>query len=264
MKYKAVVAIAIFCSLLSACDDGANFAPVTEVSTIDAIPRSGAHRVTSGETLYEIAWRYGLDYRTLAATNHINPPYTVKVGQVVYLRKSVSPRSGVAWTRSLRPGSAVIEAYKTRTQTARPGYSGAMERPAVKPKVIVDNREPDFSTSTWGWPAKGKVIRTYSGMNKGINIAGAIGDAVYASAPGKVVYCGDGLRGYGNLVIIKHNSQYLSAYAHNSAVFVKEGAWVKQGQIIAEIGKSGSSKSMLHFEIRRAGKPVDPMPLLKA
>src|SRR5258708_2958238 len=140
MNVKVVVAMAILCGLMAACDDGTNFAPVTEISTIDAIPSSGTQRVTSGETLYEITWPYGLDYRTVAAMNHINPPYTVQVGQVIYLRKNAPIRSpGVAWTRSLRPGSAVIEVDKTRTQTARPGYT----------KAIPDNREPEFSTSIW-------------------------------------------------------------------------------------------------------------------
>ena len=117
--------------------------------------------------------------------------------------------------------------------------------------------------TTWVWPVKGKVLNSFSAANKGLNITGYLGEPIYASASGKVVYSGNGLRRYGNLIIIKHNSVFLSAYAHNKDVFIKEGEWVKQGQKIAEMGKTGTNKVMLHFEIRRAGKPVNPISLLR-
>jgi murein DD-endopeptidase MepM/ murein hydrolase activator NlpD len=176
-----------FCVLLASCDNGNNFAPVTEISTIGPIPKTGVHQVMTDETGYEIAWRHGLDYR--------------------YVANKAGP------------------------------------------------------LSTWRWPAKGKIVTHFSASNKGINIAGQAGEPIYAAAAGKVVYSGNGLRGYGNLIILKHNNLYLSAYAHNSNVLVKEGDWVRRGQKIAEMGDTGSDKVMLHFEIRRAGKSVNPTSL---
>lgn len=110
----------------------------------------------------------------------------------------------------------------------------------------------------WQWPTKGKIIARYSNLNKGINIKGKAGQPIIAAAAGKVVYCGNGLRGYGNLIILKHNDLYLSAYAHNRAILVKEGQQVKKGQRIATMGNTGTNQTMLHFEIRKAGKPLDP------
>jgi lipoprotein NlpD len=129
--------------------------------------------------------------------------------------------------------------------------------PAAKP-------EPDGADSVdWAWPAAGKVVATFNGASsKGVDIAGRAGDPVYASAPGKVVYSGEGIPAYGKLVIIRHNGTYLSAYAHNSQILVKEGQTVAKGQKIAEVGSSGSESPRLHFEIRRLGKPVDPLQYL--
>ena len=219
--------------LLTACADSETYAPVTEISTIERIPRSGVHRVTADETLYEISWRYGLDYRTLAVRNRIRPPYTVQTGQLIALQRHLE---------------------------GRPSRRAAVPKSV---KTVVKQPEPNFSTARWIWPVQGKVLNTFSAFNKGINITGHAGEPIYASAAGKVVYCGAGLRGYGKLIIIKHNSLYLSAYAHNQTVFVKEGEWVKQGQKIAEMGKTGTNKVMLHFEIRRAGIPVNPETLLR-
>jgi len=132
---------------------------------------------------------------------------------------------------------------------------------AIKKSRHVTPSESLHPVSLWMWPVRGKIIDSYSAVNKGINIAGRQGEAIFAAASGKVVYSGHGLRGYGNLIIIKHNSLYLSAYAHCRLVLVKEGEWVKQGQKIAEMGSTGSNKTMLHFEIRRMGKPINPLSL---
>lgn len=215
--------VVLACVLLCACEGGENYAPVTELSTIEPIPRSGVHNVTSGETLYEVAWRYGLDYRDVVAQNKMQAPYAIHSGQSINLR-----------------GNEYVKPVKRTMEV-----------------------EPKFSTAKWIWPANGKVINYYSNRNKGLNISGRKGEPIYAAAAGKVVYAGNGLRGYGNLIILKHNSTYLSAYAHTKVVFVKEGAVVKQGQKIAEMGNSGTDVIMLHFEIRRAGRPVDPINLLK-
>ena len=130
--------------------------------------------------------------------------------------------------------------------------------PAAKPdaKAAPDANEPD--KVDWAWPASGRVLANFSDANKGIDVAGKVGEPVYASAAGRVVYSGAGLRGYGNLIIVKHNDSYLSAYAHNSKLFVKEGQSVSKGQKIAEVGSSDTDQPKLHFEIRRLGKPVDP------
>jgi len=114
----------------------------------------------------------------------------------------------------------------------------------------------------WLWPAKGKVVASFSSQNRGIDIVGQLGESVYASAAGRVVYCGNGLRGYGNLIIIKHYDQYMSTYARNQILFVSEGQRVRKGQKIAEMGFLSPNKSILHFEIRRNGQPVNPMTLL--
>jgi lipoprotein NlpD len=220
---------------LVGCDSGHTYAPVTEVHTIQSIPKKGSHRVVKGETLYEIAWRYGLDYRTVASHNQISAPYAIMPGQVLSL---------------------------TRPAVHAPSkLTSASPSLPIKQEAIEVEVHP--AGAKWLWPAKGHITRAFSSSNKGINIAGRLGQPIYAAAAGKVVYCGNGLRGYGNLIILKHNSVYLSAYAHNRTIYVREGDNVKQGQKIAEMGNTGSDKVMLHFEIRRAGKPVDPLSLYR-
>lgn len=224
--------------MLVACGDSQNYAPVTDISYVEPIPSSGVHRVARGETLYEIAWRYGMDYRYIARRNQTKSSDAVHSGQIIQLRGNVSAPSVIK-----QKTASVISQSKPD---------------------ISETKEPEYSTSEWKWPAKGKVIGSFTASHKGINIAGYEGEPVYATASGKVVYAGDGLRGYGNLIIIKHNSLYLSAYAHNKLAYVKEGKWVKKGQKIAEMGDTGTDKVMLHFEIRRAGKPVNPLTLLSS
>jgi lipoprotein NlpD len=202
---------------------------------LEPLPKTGIHRVTKGETLYEIAWRYGLDYRYLAQRNHIEAPFTIRTKQIIYL-------------------------------TGRDHRKAPVQSAAIVPTLIVQRkeREPNYSSSGWKWPAAGKIIASFSATNKGVNIANNAGAPIYAAAGGKVVYSGNGLRSYGNLIIIKHNSLYLSAYAHNRRIWVKPGDWVKKGQKIAEMGNTGSDKIMLHFEIRRAGKPINPLSLYQS
>ncbi|MFZ2315151.1 MAG: peptidoglycan DD-metalloendopeptidase family protein [Gammaproteobacteria bacterium] len=262
-------AISFFALMLLACGDSDNYAPVTEINTIDPIPRAGVHRTARQESVYEVAWRYGLDYRQLVASNHLKSPYILRKGQVISLgvantnsvvhaKVSVSPEN----TTFIPITPTVIAVTPTvipAPSTVIPAKAGIHLKPASEETSEIDSRFRG-NDSVWIWPAKGRVINYYSGFNKGINISGRLGEPIYAAAGGKVVYCGSGLRGYGNLIIIKHNQMYLSAYAYNRQLFVKEGQWVKQGQKIADMGEnSGSGKAMLHFEIRRAGKPIDPM-----
>jgi lipoprotein NlpD len=215
---------------LSACSTHDTYAPVTDLSRVEKVPAAGNYRVHKSDTLYSIAFRYGLDYRELAAWNHIKPPYTIQNNQLISLN-----------------------GHKTYAKPAPVSIQRAATQPITS--------EPHYTVAAWRWPARGKVIRGFSPSNKGINIAGVSGESIYATAAGKVVYSGDGLRGYGNLVIIKHNNLYLSAYAHCRKLLVQDGDWVKQGQKIAEMGKTGTDQTMLHFEIRRAGKPVNPLSL---
>lgn len=223
MRASKTLIILILTLILSACVDGETYAPVTDLSHIEEIPRTGIHKVVAGETLYEIAWRYGLDYRYLAERNNIHAPYTIFSGQLIQLQGRKA---------SIKPS------------------------PLIKVPVV---KEPNYSTKGWICPAQGQIIRAYSPSNRGINIAGKAGQPIYAAASGKVVYSGKGLRGYGNLIIIKHNTLYLSAYAHNRQILVRENDWVRKGQKIAEMGDTGADSVMLHFEIRRAGKPINPL-----
>lgn len=224
MKRKPWLGL-IFCLMLVSCGGEPNYAPVSDIHDFDVVPHAGMHTVQAGETLYEIAWRYGLDYRNLAKLNHIKPPYSIVPGQKIYLRGP-----------------------QLQSQT-------------MATKIITAPQEFYFSDARWLWPAKGPIITSFSGQNKGVNIGGILGEPILATANAKVVYAGEGLRGYGKLIILKHNSLYFSAYAHCSQLFVYEGQMVKRGQKIAEMGRTGTDKVMLHFEIRKAGKPINPLSL---
>jgi lipoprotein NlpD len=244
-KLSLLFLIWIAISLTSCIPIEENYAPVTEISIIEPIPKNGMHKVLSDETLYSIAWRYGLDYSVLAKRNNIAPPYSITAGQWLYLTKD-KPR--------VKP---IIERRPPKKPEVITKTPIAPAPPVIKTAVMTE-REPTSIVRHWNWPALGPTIGGFSSSNKGINIAGHRGDPVFATAAGKVVYSGHGLRGYGNLIIIKHNSMFLTAYAHNNNVFVKGGEWVTAGQKIADIGSTGAERVMLHFEIRRNGKPVNP------
>ena len=207
----------------------------------------GVHVVQPGETLFSIAWRYKQDYRRLANANNIPYSHVIYPGQRLSLSRlgltMFSQTEAVAKTSVAAPGRAVkTKAYKK------------------EPAPMVEKNTDGHPVSGWRWPANGTVISHFSfhgKTNKGIDLAGKIGEPVFAAAAGEVVYAGSGLTGYGNLIIIKHNGSYLSAYAHSKVLLVREGSMVKAGQKIAEIGSTGTSGPKLHFEIRRNGKPVD-------
>ena len=203
--------------------------------------------VKAGDTLYGIALDHGLDYKDLARWNGIGPGYMIRVGQ--RLRLGPQRRRGAS-------GRAMPQ--KTAQGAAKTGASHRPSGPAQAPAEGAD------AALGWQWPAQGKIIGSFDAAqgHKGIDIAGTTGEPVYAAAAGYVVYCGDGLHGYGNLVIIKHNNAYLSAYAHNSKLLVAEGQRVARGQEIAEMGESGAQHVELHFEIRRFGQPVNPLDYL--
>lgn len=207
-------------------------------------PASGTYVVKKGDTLYSIAFRYGLDYKSLARINGIQPPYTIFVDQTLRLK-----------------GSARLPEKDSGPSKPPPPRVVATRPSEPLPEV---SKAP---VSAWRWPLDGKVVAGFSlkqPINKGIDIGGKRGDKVVAAADGVVVYAGGNLRGYGKLVIIKHNDTFLSAYGNNERLRVKEGAKVKAGKSIASVGTSSAGVDMLHFEIRRDGKPVDPLKYLPA
>jgi len=215
------------------------------------------HKVSAGETLYSIAWRYDLDHRTLAKYNGISPPFTIYPGQILRLNPDASSATKPS---SSKADATPPAASKPMAQTE----SIPADRTKNKTNQAPSNPPDDLPSGppNWRWPAKGRVIAGFeaqAGLNQGIDIRGNLGEPVEAAADGRVVYAGSGLRGYGNLIIIKHNDTYLSAYAHNRSLKVTEGERVKAGQDIAEMGRSSSDEVKLHFEIRRDGKPVNPV-----
>lgn len=248
-----IVIIGLTGIILTSCMGSPNRAPVHDRFTQSA-KKPSYHIVSKGETLFSIAWRYGVDYKQLAKQNGISSSYIIYPGQKIYLYKTVAKSPAASVKKS--PQKAVDPA------PVRPPVT-----PSSRSKTTTASKNPPPAKSTpsaelqWRWPAQGKVIATFSSqntLNKGIDIEGRLGEPVLAAASGVVVYAGNGIRGYGNLLIIKHNETYLSAYAHNSKLLVKEQTVVKVGEKIAEIGQSGADKPKLHFEIRRAGKPIDP------
>lgn len=218
---------------------------------------SNLYVVQRGDTLYSIAFRYGFDFRKMAAANNIPAPYTIYPGQKLKLKEAAipPPRKTVAKTT---PAPQPVPATKATKSTS------AAKTPA-KPVSKSTSTAPARSVATtgWRWPAEGKVVRGYSSsVHKGIDIDGNRGDPIRAVADGTVVYAGTGIVGLGELLIIKHTEVYLSAYAHNQHLLVGEGERVRSGQKIATKGSSGTDTVKLHFEIRREGKPIDPKKLL--
>ncbi|MDA8224683.1 MAG: peptidoglycan DD-metalloendopeptidase family protein [Betaproteobacteria bacterium] len=261
-----------------------------------AVAGGPAYVVRKGDTLYSIALDHGLDYRELAQWNGVEDSNRIHVGQTLRLAapgaQAVQGGGGAAGadaaqTVPLHAQPLAVQAVPVVVTVDQPQavelpYSPAALRqaeqsgnapvpapvPAVAPATTTASAAPAAVAAAtepagmpkWIWPADGKVVAGFgdAGGDKGIDIAGAAGQPVVAAADGKVVYSGSGLHGYGNLVIIKHNAEFLTAYAHNQQILVKEGQTVTQGQKIAEMGDSDASRVELHFEIRQMGKPVDP------
>nr|WP_026013056.1 peptidoglycan DD-metalloendopeptidase family protein [Pseudomonas agarici] len=218
---------------------------------------TGQHVVVRGDTLFSIAFRYGWDWKALAARNNIPAPYTIQVGQAIRFDGRANSTPAVATVTSTSSSSS---SSKT-TITRRPVTAAGTAPTAMATPTPVPGPAP----KGWAWPANGILIGKFSSngsLNKGIDIAGDLGQPVLAASDGSVVYAGSGLRGYGELVIIKHSDTYVSAYGHNRRLLVREGQLVKVGQTIAEMGSTGTDRVKLHFEIRRQGKPVDPLQFL--
>ena len=256
--------------------------PVTRTTTTTKI-----HIVQKGDTLYSIAFVNGVDYRDVAEWNDIKDPSAIKIGQ--QLKLQIPSDEPVVQKVEVKPAAPLappkLGGIRNQPKVGRLAYSeealakadrmqedAAQAAPVVvaKPQVasIAKDDTPEEAME-WGMPTNGKVIADFSesANRKGVDITGKRSQAIVASASGKVVYSGSGLRGYGKLIIIKHNKTYLSAYAHNDQILVKEGQSVSRGQKIAEMGNTDADQVKLHFEIRKLGKPVDPakyLPLVKS
>lgn len=230
--------------------DVAQEIPKPEPAPSMAAPAVRIYVVRRGDSLHRIAKQQGVKPGQLAAWNGLRKPFRLYPGQKL---KLASP-AATAKKPGRRPTSTKTTAKEPRKAPTRPAAS--------LPETV---RDPaPASAGTWTWPTRGNIIERFnaSSARKGIDIAGPRGQAIVASAPGSVVYQGSGLRGYGQLIIIKHNEDFLSAYAHCQKITVKEGESVKRGQKIAEMGSTGTDRNKLHFEIRYRGKPVDPLKYL--
>jgi len=240
----------------------------------------GVYVVQTGDTLYSIALAFAQDFRDIARWNGLDDPTHIGVGQSL---RVVAPAPGetgsggaaeatpvpitpsaAVETRPLAPAdlSAAAPAAEAARSEADRGADASHNVP-VAPPVASERAAAVEPESAWAWPSAGKLLERFDEThNKGIEIAGSIGDPVWAANDGQVVYSGNGLRGYGNLVIIKHTDDFVSAYAHNKEILVAQGQAVKRGQRIAELGMTDAPNPRLHFEIRRRGKPVDPLTYL--
>ena len=267
-------------TLLVGCAGRSAPAPVV---LLDSQVESGSEEYTAstyevrpGDTLFAVAWFTGNDYQDIAKFNEISEPYTIFPGQKLRLTAPVSKpsptkRSNVTTNRSTDPTSPPIakrvidppksQAYVEREQDVKAQNNTDVKKSSGIVKKTTPKTFPD-KVAKWIWPAEGKLVGTFSKAesgNKGIDIAGERGSKVVAAASGKVVYSGNALRGYGRLVIIKHTDTFLSAYAYNETILVKEREWVYAGQKIAAMGSSGTDSVKLHFEVRYRGKSLNPL-----
>lgn len=211
-------------------------------------PAPATYVVKRGDTLYSIARRHGLDYRDVARWNRIGSDYRIDVGQVLVLSPRARPRAGTA-SQAAAAGSAA------------PGRAAGAPASADPASAAAPPPRPAFD---WVWPADGTVVGAVQqpAGGVGLRIDGRVGQEVRAAGPGRVVYTGAGLRAYGQLVIVKHDDVYLSAYGHNAEVYVREGDEVRAGQRIAAMGPGPGNRPMLYFEIRLNGRPLDPLQFL--
>ncbi|WP_186118036.1 peptidoglycan DD-metalloendopeptidase family protein [Burkholderia gladioli] len=283
---RAICAAALL--LVAACASRMDQAPVVDRSGAGAIgtapgssaaaaqpavplgpPPPGYYRVKPGDTLYRIALENGQNYRDIAAWNNLANPNQIEVDQLLRVAPPNGAVAAAAPGTLPPPGSSNAAVPPLSSGPAMPPIYGANGAPAnagpstAPAPAPTDAGSAGPSSVSFAWPVRGPILNQFDdSKNKGVNIGGAAGTPVKAAADGRVVYAGNGLRGYGNLIIVKHDATYLTAYAHNRALMVKEGDSVTKGQKIAEMGNSDSDRVMLHFEVRRQGKPVDPLKYL--
>ncbi len=288
---KQLILLIFAITLLQACSGRSAPAPVDELYTgktyRDFEPNSlndKEYEVQRGETLYSIAFRANMDVQDIAQINNLQKPYTIYPGQKLSLVSK--PQYGATSARKAQRTTSAKQNNKTsnnaqnniktpvanteqkeygqKTSTKKTVAKQTDKRPKRQPKQQIKRPEVDLPSNdkiVWRWPSSGKVLADFSLQeqgNKGIDFAGERGDSVNAAAAGKVVYVGNALRGFGNLIILKHNDDFITAYAHNDKILVKEQEWVDVGEAIARMGDSGSPRVKLHFEVRFRGKSVNP------
>lgn len=270
--------VLLLAGLLGACSSHVVHAPVGDRGVSGPLRNPSYHTVRHGETLYSVAFLYGYEVSEVAAWNGLKPPYTIYKGQRLRLRppaQAAAPKPPPHSQPKPRSQASApkVSASQPKTRAVAPSQpkTTAVPAPVMRKSapVVATVRPPAAMPAndrlSWTWPARGPLLRTYDASGegrKGINIGGDSGQPVLAAAGGKVVYSGSGLGGYGRLIIIKHNKEFLSAYAHNRKLIANEGQWVEKGQEIALMGNSGTDRVQLHFEIRKHGKPVDPLKYL--
>ncbi|MER0497295.1 peptidoglycan DD-metalloendopeptidase family protein [Aeromonas hydrophila] len=238
-------------------------------STMAVARSAGTYQVRPGDTLSSIGRQFGMSNQTLAQSNNLQAPYALQVGQVLNVQSASSGSGSSQMVAATRP----VVTQSSGPKPLAPATSGTTT-PFIKQKTIaqpsskeyaqVKEQKSDnsYSKLSWHWPTKGRIVEGFSVAeqgNKGIDIAGQKGQPIYAASGGKVVYAGSALRGYGKLIILKHDDDYLSAYAHNDELRVKEGDSVKGGSVIANMGSTDAPDVRLHFEIRYRGKSINPM-----
>ena len=249
--------LTLFIILLATGCTGNPVIPVSDLTGEKT--KHSARIVRPGDTLYTIAWEAGLDYREVARWNRLNRPYRLSPGDRVILSaagQSAATDQPEVTPRALKSTSAL----KTKSTAPKQNVPSVV-RSSKTGSVPASRQEHN-----WDWPSDGEVITKFDVGNgdNGIDISGSDGSPIRAAASGRIVYAGSGLRGYGLLLIIKHDESYLSAYAHNRLLLVDEGDQVGKGQVVAEMGSSGAESTRLHFEIRHNGKPIDPLKRLPA
>ena len=264
---KACLLTLLLTSVLAGCSGSSSKAPIVDrthagkqgqVTQVN----SGQYTVQRGDTLYSIAFRFGWDWKVLAARNGIYAPYIIVPGQTIRF-------SSVSGATTVVKAPVAPPIKKPVTPVSTPVVAKPVQQPKQEQRVTVSQQTSTPVSASgqgkWLWPATGTLIGLFSSSassNKGIDIAGQLGQPIVATAAGSVVYAGSGLRGYGELIIIKHNDTFISAYGHNRRLLVNEGQQVKAGQQIAEMGSTGTDRVKVHFEIRRQGTSVDPLQYL--
>lgn len=264
-------------AMIAGCATHKKPVPVTTPATKTEKPKLTQasppyYRVKAGDTLYSISVRYDKDYRELARINNLDEKFTIYVDQQLRLdtADADTPAPGtVVVTKPVTVAGKPIVATPLKDTPAssantvkKPAEAVVKNPPSVGSNVQAISKNGSLN---WGWPVSGQLLKRFSSEgvgSKGIDIAGKRGDIVKASADGVVVYAGEGLVGYGKLIILRHNDEYITAYAHNDRLIAAEGQRVKLGQTIAELGSTGTDKDKLHFEIRYKGKPIDPLTIL--
>ncbi len=249
----------------------ARTAAVKQLPGFENAGKPGYYTVKPGDTMIRIGLETGQSHKDITRWNSIENANKIEVGQVLRVVPPVAnDTTAAASTASVAVAKPVSSSSVTSTPiaagTAKPASALVSATPAAAPTAATTNASAGGDDEiNWIWPGNGPVLAGFDeAKNKGLDIGGSAGDPVVAAAEGRVVYAGAGLRGYGNLIILKHNSTYLTAYAHNQTLLVKEDQSVKKGQKIAEMGNSDADRVKLHFEVRRQGKPVDPSKYLPA